>query len=183
VHSRLSWCPNFPSLPLLPHTPPLASTSFPYLAAPCLPHTYTFSRTSNRPFSGPCTPVIFSYWFALLVKWCWRFHSIRWTSQWELGSSRPLTFCFLYKLGLPSGGLFCLPPACLLVSYWNYFFDSEDGGDMFLRNVGWHSADYTALYPRSWYSSKFLFLSQFYNIPKFSSRSCLKLKVILVHSY
>jgi hypothetical protein len=28
------------------------------------------------------------------------------------------------------------------------FFDPEDGGDMFLRNVGWLSADYTTLYPR-----------------------------------
>jgi hypothetical protein len=27
-------------------------------------------------------------------------------------------------------------------------FDPEDGGDNFLRNVGWLSADYTALYPR-----------------------------------
>jgi hypothetical protein len=26
--------------------------------------------------------------------------------------------------------------------------DSEDGGDMFLRNVGWLSPDYTTLYPR-----------------------------------
>jgi hypothetical protein len=26
-----------------------------------------------------------------------------------------------------------------LVSYWNYFFDPEDGGDMFIRNVGRHS--------------------------------------------
>jgi hypothetical protein len=25
---------------------------------------------------------------------------------------------------------------------------------MFLRNVDWHSTDYTALYPRRWYSSK-----------------------------
>jgi hypothetical protein len=31
----------------------------------------------------------------------------------------------------------CLPPACLLVSFWTYFFNPEDGGDMFLRNVGW----------------------------------------------
>jgi hypothetical protein len=38
-----------------------------------------------------------------------------------------------------------------------YFFDPEDGGDMFLRNVGWHPTDYTVLYPRRWYSSvKFL---------------------------
>jgi hypothetical protein len=28
------------------------------------------------------------------------------------------------------------------------FFDSEDGSDMFLRNVSWISTDYTALYPR-----------------------------------
>jgi hypothetical protein len=28
------------------------------------------------------------------------------------------------------------------------FFDSEDGGDLFLRNVRWLSTQYTALYPR-----------------------------------
>jgi hypothetical protein len=28
------------------------------------------------------------------------------------------------------------------------FFDPENGGDMLHRNVGWHSTDYTALYPR-----------------------------------
>jgi hypothetical protein len=28
------------------------------------------------------------------------------------------------------------------------FFDPEDGGDMFLRNINWLSTDYTALYPR-----------------------------------
>jgi hypothetical protein len=28
------------------------------------------------------------------------------------------------------------------------FFDHENGGDMFLRNIGWLSTDYTALYPR-----------------------------------
>jgi hypothetical protein len=34
----------------------------------------------------------------------------------------------------------------------SFFFDPEDGGDVFLRNVSWHSTDYTALYPRRWYS-------------------------------
>jgi hypothetical protein len=29
------------------------------------------------------------------------------------------------------------------------FFDPEEGGDMFTRNFGWLSADYTALYPAS----------------------------------
>jgi hypothetical protein len=33
------------------------------------------------------------------------------------------------------------------------FFDPEYGGYIFLRNVGWLSADYTALYPRRQYSS------------------------------
>jgi hypothetical protein len=28
------------------------------------------------------------------------------------------------------------------------FFDRENGGDMFLRNIGWLSMDYTVLYPR-----------------------------------
>jgi hypothetical protein len=43
---------------------------------------------------------------------------------------------------------------CLLAGYcWNYFFDREDGGDMFLRNVGCNSTDYTASHPRRWYSS------------------------------
>jgi hypothetical protein len=34
-----------------------------------------------------------------------------------------------------------------------YFFNPEDGGDVFLRNVGLNSTDYTASYPRRWYSS------------------------------
>jgi hypothetical protein len=37
----------------------------------------------------------------------------------------------------------------LLVSCSAYFFDSEDGGEIFLRNVCWLSTDYTALYPRT----------------------------------
>jgi hypothetical protein len=34
------------------------------------------------------------------------------------------------------------------------FFDPEDGGAMFLRNVGCYTTDYTTSYPRRWYSSK-----------------------------
>jgi hypothetical protein len=44
--------------------------------------------------------------------------------------------------------LLSLPPAFLLI----IFFHPEDGGDMLLRNVGWLSTDYTALYPRRQYS-------------------------------
>jgi hypothetical protein len=49
---------------------------------------------------------------------------------------------------------------CLPAGYcWNYFFDPEDGGDMFLRNVGCNSTDYTASHPRRWYFWTALVLS------------------------
>jgi hypothetical protein len=35
------------------------------------------------------------------------------------------------------------------------FLHPEDGGDMFLQNVGWLSTDYTALYSKRQYSSEF----------------------------
>jgi hypothetical protein len=41
-----------------------------------------------------------------------------------------------------------IPPASFR---WTYFFHPEDGGDMFLRNVGWNSTGYTALYLTRWY--------------------------------
>jgi hypothetical protein len=38
------------------------------------------------------------------------------------------------------------------------FFDPEDGGDMFLRNVGWHSTDCTACHLISrWFLAQFIF--------------------------
>jgi hypothetical protein len=37
----------------------------------------------------------------------------------------------------------CLPPALTFISCSAYFFDTEDGGDKLLRNVGWLSTDYT----------------------------------------
>jgi hypothetical protein len=39
-----------------------------------------------------------------------------------------------------------------LVYCGTYFFEPEDGGDMFLRKVGWYSTDYVALYHRRSYS-------------------------------
>jgi hypothetical protein len=52
--------------------------------------------------------------------------------------------------GLPMGE----HSACHLLARWfaELFFDPEDGGDTFLRNVGCNSADFTASYPRRWYS-------------------------------
>jgi hypothetical protein len=40
------------------------------------------------------------------------------------------------KQEIPAGQLLCLPPAFTVISCSAYFFDPEDGGDMFLRNVG-----------------------------------------------
>jgi hypothetical protein len=48
-----------------------------------------------------------------------------------------------------------LEPAYQLLSFWflaRLIFDREDGGNMFLRNVGRLSTDYAALYPRREYS-------------------------------
>jgi hypothetical protein len=39
------------------------------------------------------------------------------------------------------------------------FFDPEDGGDMFLRNVGWLLSECTELYPRRKNSSLFGIIS------------------------
>jgi hypothetical protein len=36
----------------------------------------------------------------------------------------------------------------MLVLLLGLLFNPEDGGDMFLRNFGWLSTDYTALYDR-----------------------------------
>jgi hypothetical protein len=44
-------------------------------------------------------------------------------------------------------------------SWLGSFFDPEDEDDMFLRNAGWFSADYMALYPRS---QNFSYASQFF---------------------
>jgi hypothetical protein len=65
-----------------------------------------------------------------------------------------ITPCSPLSVNRRFGGTYRLPPAFTLVSYSGYLLDLEDGGDMFLRNVGWHSNDYTALYPRKWYSSR-----------------------------
>jgi hypothetical protein len=43
----------------------------------------------------------------------------------------------------PASRLLCLLHTGFLHAF---FFDPEDGGDMFLRKVGWLSTDYTALH-------------------------------------
>jgi hypothetical protein len=49
---------------------------------------------------------------------------------------------------------FCSFATCFQAGFFlSLFFDPEDGGDMYLRNVGWLYTDYTMLYHRRWYSS------------------------------
>jgi hypothetical protein len=75
-----------------------------------------------------------------------RFHAVLWASQWELRSTLPFPSCFLYNPKFPASLLLCLPPAFMLVSCSAYW--PEDGGNMFLQNIGQLSPDYTVLYPR-----------------------------------
>jgi hypothetical protein len=56
----------------------------------------------------------------------------------------------------PRTGLDDVEKRKILLARWfaELFFDPEDGGDTFLRNVGYNSTDYKASYPRRLYSSK-----------------------------
>jgi hypothetical protein len=74
-----------------------------------------------------------------------------------------------HLLGYNAGGTYCLhlqgrktsPEETSMkaggkLSCWflaSLFFDREDGGNIFFRNVGRLSMDYTALYSGRWYSS------------------------------
>jgi hypothetical protein len=56
-------------------------------------------------------------------------------------------------LSITSWPLLCLPPGFHTAFLHGLFFDPEGGSDIFLRNVCWLSADYTALYPKRQNSS------------------------------
>jgi hypothetical protein len=74
------------------------------------------------------------------------------TIFWDITPCSPLKVnrrfggkCYLYRQGrriIQAGFLL------------GFVFDHEDGSDIFLRNVGWLSTDYTALYPRRQNSSE-----------------------------
>jgi hypothetical protein len=69
-----------------------------------------------------------------------RVYDLRFSHQW------------LWEV-LSAESVLCLPSAFTLVSCFGLFFESENGNDMFLRNAGWFSTDYTALFPRRQNSS------------------------------
>jgi hypothetical protein len=73
---------------------------------------------------------------------------------WDIMSRSPL------KSNQPFGRV-CRSACCLLHAAFLYglVFHPEDGGDVFLRNVGGHLPDYTALYPRRYNSSCFTYVT------------------------
>jgi hypothetical protein len=63
---------------------------------------------------------------------------------------------FRRSVSPPSSGSYKLrkkPAWKLVASRAGLFYDSEDGGDMFLRNIGWLSSGYMVFYPRGRNSS------------------------------
>jgi hypothetical protein len=87
----------------------------------------------SKPYCNLCCKSILSFTIFLFGPssgiYC---HVIRWVST-DI-SEKHLAYCACYLLHV----------AFIL----GLSFDPEDGGDMFLRNIGWLSTDCTALYPR-----------------------------------
>jgi hypothetical protein len=69
-----------------------------------------------------------------------------------------ITPCSLLRVNRRFGGTYCLHLQGRRISWARSQHESrwQDGGDMFFRNVGWLSMDYTELYPRRWYFSHVL---------------------------
>jgi hypothetical protein len=57
------------------------------------------------------------------------------SQSWKPATIQHYADCYMNSVDY----VLCLP---------GLFFDPEDGGGVFLRNVGWLSVDYTALYPK-----------------------------------
>jgi hypothetical protein len=96
--------------------------------------TFFFPSTVSWRFNQPMLPL-----YGILLQTLT-------PANWNVSSERSFSLCYKrYFINCNS----CLLASCFHASFLRYlFFDPEDGGDMFLRNVGWHSTDYTALYPR-----------------------------------
>jgi hypothetical protein len=61
-----------------------------------------------------------------------------------------------HNLDIPGKGITEYRYILKRIIFWDMTLCSPlswDGGDKFLRNVGRNSTDYTASYPRRWYSS------------------------------
>jgi hypothetical protein len=112
-------------------------------------------NVSWRSFSRPHASILFSYWSYDVVH---QFHPVH---------DRPIGTEF-YPLFPIYTGLPGASSACHLLArcFAELFYDPEDGGDTFLRYVGYHSTHYTASYPRRRYSSVlcYFFLNFYYDL-------------------
>jgi hypothetical protein len=89
------------------------------------------AATRNEHLQSP-SPERFLRFFSAVIQDSVRYEVLKSTIFWNITL---LATCFHFAIIL------------------SLFFEPENGGDMFLRNVGWHSKDYTELYRRRWYSS------------------------------
>jgi hypothetical protein len=101
------------------------ATSAPLFSTAYIGHTYTTPSTYSLGLCPPDPTV---------------------SCQEEL-TSPASPFCFLYnpKFRRTDCSACYLLHVCFVLGL---FYDPEDGGDMFLRNVIWLPTNYTALYPR-----------------------------------
>jgi hypothetical protein len=101
-------------------------------------HTPSGGNSNSTKQVGPTGAALMLTWLPRSRSWqLWRF-SQRWLwVNWNFGGTCR-SDCYLLHASLLLG----------------LFFDLEDGGDIFLRNVSWLSMDYMALYPRRWNSSE-----------------------------
>jgi hypothetical protein len=94
-------------------------------------HLWTGDRTKAQTTKA-CTD---KYAHVFLPPWRWR----RYVPPKRRFKLNGLHGVISHKMILPAG------------FRWTYFFHPEDGGDMFLRNVGWNSTGYMTLYLTRWY--------------------------------
>jgi hypothetical protein len=74
------------------------------------------------------------------------------TTFWDISPCSPLKINRRFEKHIAS--TFRVEEFCFYFrTLLGLFIDPEDGGDIFLRNIYWVSADYTALYSRSYFSS------------------------------
>jgi hypothetical protein len=125
----------------------------------CHQHAGSHTRPGSCSLRGPLGPARVLYLFicALLN------HAVA-VSDYSVSSILlDITPCSLWSVNRRFGGTYRLHLQCRkitwarnqherckaafrLVSFSAYFLDPEEGGDMLLRTVGWHSTGYTALY-------------------------------------
>jgi hypothetical protein len=113
---------------------------------------FSLSKIDIQPFSGPSTVVLCH---TPLILGC----SLIGGDGFLLSQDQPMgtELQSLPNPGSPYILVFRLTrhSTCHLLARWfaGLFFDPEDGGAMFLRNVGCYTTDYMASYPRRWYPS------------------------------